>query len=113
MKRKLIKQGGYGLTFYVPKKWIDAKHLNAGDEIEVTEEEDKLILEVGKAKKEIRKVEITVGAENFNTYRSLIGGLYRSGYDEIHVHFSDKESVSELQKTADALYGFEIFEIDC
>ena len=37
--------------------------------------------------------------------------INRGGYDEIHVRFNDPRTVSELQKTANILYGFEIFDI--
>ncbi len=112
MKRTLIKQGGAGLTFYVPKKWVDQKGLKAGDEVEVLLEEDKLIIYPGVVKKVPKKVEITIGQENYNVYRSLIGGLYRAGYDEVKVYFSDRKIISELQKTVDSLYGLEIFDVD-
>lgn len=112
MKRTLIRQGGAGLTFYVPKKWADQKGLKPGDEVEVTLEEDKLVIHPGDFKKELKRTEITVALETYNVYRSLIGALYRAGYDEIKVHFSERRVISELQKTVDSLYGLEIFDID-
>ncbi|PIN79894.1 hypothetical protein COV16_01800 [Candidatus Woesearchaeota archaeon CG10_big_fil_rev_8_21_14_0_10_34_8] len=112
MRRKLIKQGGYGLTFYVPKKWVDSKGLKAGDEINISEEDNKLIIEPGETKKQPKKTEITINMQSFNIYRSLIGSLYRAGYDEIKVIFDDRKIIPELQKTIDSLYGFEIFDID-
>jgi len=45
MKRKLIKQGGgNGLTFYIPKKWADARGLNGGDEVEIAEVDNGLLV---------------------------------------------------------------------
>ncbi len=112
MKRTLIKQGTAGLTFYVPKKWADKKGLKPGDEVEVTLEEETLTIHAGAAKKEPKRTEVKITPENYNVYRSLIGGLYRAGYDEIKITFDDRKVITELQKTVDSLYGLEIFDID-
>jgi len=112
MRRKLIRQGGTGLTFYVPKKWIDEKNLKPGDEIEVTVEDNKLVVEPAGGEKKLKQTRIEVGTADFDVYRSLIGGLYRAGYDEIIVTYKDKNVIPELQKTIDSLYGFEIFDIN-
>lgn len=112
MKRKLIKQGAGGVTFYVPKKWVDSKGLKPGDEIEVDEQDDNLIIRPGEAKKEIKRAEIEIDLANFNIYRSILGGLYRGGYDEVKVYFKDPKVIPVLQKTVDStFYGFEIFDV--
>ncbi|MFA6888775.1 MAG: AbrB/MazE/SpoVT family DNA-binding domain-containing protein [Candidatus Woesearchaeota archaeon] len=112
MKRTLIKQGGHGLTFYVPKKWADEKGLKAGDELDVTVEPDQLILKLENVTKQPKKTEITVDSNNFHVYRSIIGGLYRAGYDEIVVTFKDRKVIPVIQHTLNSLYGFEMFDID-
>ena len=112
MQRKLIKQGGGGLTMYLPKKWIDTQGLKAGDEVEIIEENKVLTINSGKAKKRVRSTTITIEHSSFNTYRSLIGGHYRAGYDEIKVLYKDPKVITILQKAVDSLYGYEIFDID-
>jgi phosphate uptake regulator len=113
MKRKLIKQGGGGgLTVYLPKKWIDAQGLKGGDEVEIEEEDSKLMLSQIGVKKQVKRAKISLDFEHFNIYRSIIGGLFRGGYDEIKVGFRDPKAIPVLQKTVDFLYGFEIFDID-
>lgn len=111
MKRKLIRQGGGGLTLYVPKKWVDAHGLQSGDEIEVTEEDNRLVIDISPRPKDVKRIELSLGTYHFNIYRSYIGGLYRQGYDEISVTFKNKKIISDLQKVADTLYGYEIFDI--
>ena len=44
MKRKLIKQGSGGYTFYVPKQWVLHRGLKAGDEIDVVEKDKTLVV---------------------------------------------------------------------
>jgi phosphate uptake regulator len=111
MKRRVIQQkGSYTLT--LPIKWVKDNELEKNDEISVTEEDNRLILEPGEAKKRPKSTQLTVTSSIFRTYRSLIGGLYRGGYDEIKVNFKDPKLIKELQKTVDTLYGFEVFSID-
>ncbi|MFA6888770.1 MAG: hypothetical protein WC254_04715 [Candidatus Woesearchaeota archaeon] len=112
MRRKLIRQGGTGLTFYVPKKWIDEKNLKPGDEIAVTVADNKLVVEPATGEKKLKKTQIEITEGDYDQYRSLIGGLYRAGYDEITVTYTDKNVIPNLQKTIDSLYGFEIFDIN-
>ncbi len=111
MRRKLIKQGGSGLTCYLPKKWIDRNNLKSGQEVEIDEEDNKILIWPGEHVAEKKKITITLEFQSHEYYRSLIGGLYRGGYDEITVQFSNSKTLIELQKIVDSLYGFEIFDI--
>lgn len=112
MNRKLIKQGGGGLTFYVPKKWTEKYNLKAGDELNILEKDAFLQISPSELKTEAKSAMLEVEFENFNIYRSLIGGLYRSGYEDIKVKFKDIKVISLLQKVVDSLYGMEILDID-
>ena len=69
-----------------------------------------LIIEIepGEGKEQIKQTEIKLEAATYNIYRSIIGGLYKGGYDEIKVKFDDPKIVPELQKTVDSLYGFDL-----
>ena len=111
MRRKLVKQGIGGLTLCLPKKWTDFNNLKSGDEIEIIEEENKLSLDITSSKKQLKKIEINLDFQTSNIIRSYIGGLYRAGYDEIIVHFTDSKIITELQNVVDSLYGLEIFDI--
>ena len=44
MRRRIIKQGNNSFTSTVPIKWIKENNLEAGDEIEVFEEDNQLII---------------------------------------------------------------------
>jgi len=45
MRRKIISQGGgKGLTLYLPKKWADERNIKGGDEIEIEENLNSLII---------------------------------------------------------------------
>ena len=110
MKRKLIKQGLGGLTFYVPKKWTEINHLKAGDEIEIQEEESKLII-LGKGTPEKYKINITLEKASKHFIHELIGNLYKKGYDEINIKFDNPETLRIVEEVVNELLGFEIVDV--
>ena len=100
------------MTVYLPKKWVDEKGLKPGAEIEIIEKDGRLVLDAPGFEKELLTKDLKLDLEGYNIYRSLIGGLYRAGYDEIKIRFDDPKVIPQLQKTIDSLYGFEVFDID-
>lgn len=112
MKRKLIKQGVDGVTITLPITWVRDHHLKPGDEIEVDEEKNVLSIHPFFKKKEKKRKDITINVANFNIQRCIFAGLYRFGYDEIHVQYDSPEVAVVLQKTVDSFYGFEMFDVD-
>lgn len=108
MKRKLIKQGGYGVTFYVPKKWVDARQLKAGDEIEVTTVEDSLLLSSTSVARKKRILTFSLQETRESALRTLLVNAYRAGFDEIHLSYSGKkEDVHNV--VSSFLLGFDVF----
>lgn len=106
MERKLIPQGKGGLTFYVPKKWADAKHLEAGDVVSIKESENNLIISSDKKTKP--EIELAITSENKHDIKTVIGHAYRKGFDKIILR-NAQPYISELKKIVkDNLMGFEI-----
>lgn len=111
MRRKLVRQGQNALTVTLPAKWTKANGLEAGDEVEIDEEDNRLTIDSAGAGKKLKTASIAIDLEHFNIYRSIIGGLYRGGYDEIKVSYKDAKALAVLQKIIDSLHGLEIFDI--
>jgi len=107
MRRKLIKQGGTGLTVYVPKKWIDLKKLQAGDEVEVAEEDERIVISKAGGVRELRK-EVFVESSKPAVLRSTIATLYKAGYDEIVLQFNKMPSMSSMNKIISTFTGLEV-----
>ncbi len=110
MRRKIVQQGKGALTVTIPRKWADKFNIKSGDDIFLREDDRCIIIDPNEAS-EIKKTSITLEPDTPETYRSLIGGLYRGGYDEIRVKLSESSNIAQLQKAVDSLYGFEIFDI--
>lgn len=111
MRRKLIKQGKSSLTISLPKKWINLHKLSSGDSVDVELEDNDLIIK-NDSKKPLKKTEIELNDHNKETFRSLIGSLYRGGYDEIKVKYDDDKILINLQDAVDSILGFEIVYIE-
>jgi phosphate uptake regulator len=110
MKRKLIKQGKGGLTFYVPKKWADSKGLKPGDEIELTPADGELLLSA-EAKLGKKEVKLNIASQNEKIIRIKLHLLYRKGFDRIVITYkTKKEKDVVLEEFERELLGFEITE---
>ena len=109
MQRKLIKQGGSGLTLYLPKKWVDKHHLNTGDLVDIEESEDKLVIAAQIGKCVPRLIELEIPQKRESVVRTILVNAYRAGYDKFIVTY--KGNPQELNSiVADNLIGFEVFK---
>lgn len=106
IKRKIIKQGHSTHTITLPAKWISKYKLNAGDEVEVEEKYNNLVIRTGKDISE-EKVKIKVSGPS-KLIRRYIGNLYRKGYDEVELCFDDPSLLNEIQSHVEPMLGYEI-----
>ncbi len=93
MKRKVIGQGNNTLTVTLPRKWSEANKLRRGDELDVNDMGDALVLS---AKQRSKKIEIDISGLDHNSIRQNIRSYYKKGYDEITIKFRNSD-VTELR----------------
>lgn len=107
---KLIKQGGGGYTIYLPKKWVDRNNLTKGNELDVEESGNDLIIRPEPSEKKAEtSVKLTNSSET--AIRTLVTNLYRDGYDKINVSGIDENQYKMLQKIIKTrLIGFDIIK---
>ncbi len=111
MRRKIIKQNDTGRTIFLPIKWVRNHNLDAGDEIEITQEENTLVIRSPSNKQPQKHAKIKVPDIKVSALRSLLGAFYKAGYTEIKISFPNTKVLTEIEKTIEMLYGFEIFDI--
>jgi antitoxin component of MazEF toxin-antitoxin module len=109
MNRKLIKQGGTGLTVYVPKKWVDRLKLKPGDEVSVEEDGNKLILSPESILKE-KTIKLDATKLNENSLRIALSLLYWQGYNKIEITNKNKFSFTGINRIVDNFIGMVITE---
>lgn len=111
MRRKLIKQGNNALTVTLPAKWLKTNCLEAGNEINIEEEENKITIQPSEVKEKPKKtVEITVDKKQTESFvRMTIVNAYRAGFDTITINteIPQKEITSLVNRF---LTGFELFK---
>ncbi len=94
MKRRIIKQGHNALTITLPTDWAKKLNLKAGDEIDLIEKQDQLV--VG-AKENNKPKSCTIDIENVPVPMlwRFICGAYRAGYDEIKIVFNPNKQYKD------------------
>ncbi|MBI2146926.1 hypothetical protein HYU19_00435 [Candidatus Woesearchaeota archaeon] len=108
MKRKVAQVGPTTLMVSLPKKWTRKKGIQKGDEIDVLEEGDKLL--IGTAVK-LQPKEITLAIPKAEDYLGrFIVAAYVKGHNVITVRFSDTAVYDKVLETSKLLMGFEVVE---
>ncbi len=121
MKRKIIKLGTATLVASIPSKWIKKFNLKSGDEVEVVERGNELVISTEKhSDSQHKDIDIT----NLDTklVARYIISAYILGYDEIKLRFENHEvldiktknkvmTISLIQSIVNTqLIGMEIIE---
>jgi bifunctional DNA-binding transcriptional regulator/antitoxin component of YhaV-PrlF toxin-antitoxin module len=108
MKRKVNRVGQNTLTVSLPNKWAKKYGIKAGDEIEVAEDGNKVMMSTSM---HLPKKEITIVLPKKEDYlQRFICSPYIKGYDVIYVKFDDREVYDSILQTSKLMMGFEIVE---
>ncbi len=108
MKRKLVKQGAATLMVSIPSKWAKLHHLDKGDELEIEERNNVLIL-APKENARVKEKKITLKTHTESAIRTYVTTLYRTGYDRISISASKPETIKIIEELVEKqLLGFEI-----
>jgi phosphate uptake regulator len=110
MKRKLILQGKTGLTIYLPKKWVDKRGLKPGEEIDISEIDNDLLISPTPSKDKSRSINLQLEKGRDSKQRLLLMNAYRAGFDKIRIRYEGKqEDITRIVNHT--MLGFEIFKI--
>ena len=110
MIRKVIQQGPATLMVSLPTKWVKKRGIKKGDEVNVEEENKRLVINIQKSDKFIDRKSIDISGM-YDFIPKLIGCLYKKGYNEVEVHFDNAEELKSCQNIIRLLFvGFEIVE---
>ncbi|MFC1727966.1 AbrB/MazE/SpoVT family DNA-binding domain-containing protein [Nanoarchaeota archaeon] len=86
MKRKIIKQGHNTLTMTLPSDWVKKQGLSAGEEVDLIETDNSLIIN-GDGAGEPKKAEINIKDFTIPLLWRYFQAAYRAGCDEIKIVF--------------------------
>lgn len=99
MKRKIIKQGHNTLTITLPSEWVKKLNLNAGDEVDLVDENSSLVIN-GKQNNGFRSTVIDITDLTVPMLWRFFQGAYREGYDEIKIKYDP------LKKDYEGVYNY-------
>jgi phosphate uptake regulator len=111
MNRKVAKIGPSTLMISLPSKWVKEHHINAGDELEITESGPTISVSKGPIKRgKIAEFSVAPGSEKY--IRSYLGRRYRHGFTEIRVSFSGSSPIKAIKKAVTNLMGADITDLE-
>ena len=87
MKRKVNLVGQNTLTVSLPSKWAKNYGIKKGDEIEILEDRNKVIVSQSALREEKKHIEIKLPKMYFESIEWLIRVLYIQGYDSVKLIF--------------------------
>jgi len=95
MKRKVIQLAGRTLVLSIPQKWCQKFDIKKGDELDIDEQDKKLVI---RNMKEIYfdKADLDITGLDMSILRH-IASLYKRGVDEINVTFDCEDYVQKVQ----------------
>ena len=109
MKRKVIQIAGSTQLVSLPRKWAQAHNIQRGQEIDVMEDGNRVIISADNATP-IMKMEFNISGCQTMVSR-IVGALYRKGVDELKVVYDDPELLKEVDEALNKdTVGFEMLE---
>ena len=107
MKRKVIQIADSTQLISLPRKWAVQHGIKKGDELEIQEDGNKILVSTEKGF-EVHKVEINTDGLDILIPR-FIHALYKKGVDEIRLTFNSKDDMQSIQNAlGKEAVGFEI-----
>ena len=88
MKRRVIKQGHNTLTITLPSEWVKKFNINAGDEVELNETDEGIVLTSEKHQSGLKRAEFDISKMDVPTIWKYFMSVYREGYNELKVRFN-------------------------
>ena len=111
MKRKAIQLANKTIVVSLPIKWIKQQGIKKGDEIDLKEQDNSLLVSKEKSQ-ELKKLTINL-SEVKEIYARVIICSFNAGYDEIKIKFSTNNEIEKIQETIrEKLWNVIIKEID-
>ncbi len=108
MKRKVNRVGTGTLTVSLPMKWAEINSVQVGNEVEVTENGNQLILSTTQITKKPRTISFHIDSPLHRGARKFVYYAYKEGFDEVHLTFDDPKTLERVNSEVDNLIGFEI-----
>ena len=98
MLRKVIQISDKTLVLSLPAEWTKKYNISKGDSLEV-QERDSFLITSSSENLSPSKVSIDISGISPKAIKRVLGGAFKSGYDEIELRVSSKEDIDAVKKT--------------
>jgi len=106
------------MTVSLPTKWVKKNGVQKGDEVNLEEENNRIIVGVNKSSRK-RLAEIDITGLSRSAIMFYLRSIYRQGYDEVVIHFKNPKTIyydlkkeekviSVIHQEINRLIGFEV-----
>ncbi len=110
IRRKVVLQGNSTLSISLPLKWAQKYGVQKGDEIDIREESDRLIVSAQNQGPHTYELIQDVSGLDPRLVDRLIARSYQKGYDKLILTHNDPTLLKIIQDKVKELIGFEIME---
>lgn len=109
MKRKVIQIAENTFVVSLPTEWVKRFNISKGDEIDLKEFNDGLIISPINELSAVKSIRINIANLNERVIRWYLSALHKSGYDEIEINYIDKGQLKLIYELMKNLFtGFNI-----
>jgi len=110
MKRKVVKHGSATLTISIPSKWAKKFAIHSGDELEIKEEDDSLVVQSPIFRESVHECALDLANLDVIGRRCIIA-LFKGGCDTIRINYPDPKVFNDMiLPTLNEFIGFEIMQ---
>jgi hypothetical protein len=111
MRRKISPHGPSSLTISLPAHWVKRHNLKKGEELDVNEEDNHLIIRPICMSNLPKKTEVSFVGLDPETWKDMILTLHKKGYDEAKITVNGQSTIKELHAFLNSMQlGFEIIK---
>ncbi|MBI2148957.1 phosphate uptake regulator PhoU [Candidatus Woesearchaeota archaeon] len=111
MKRKVIQLAGKTSVISLPNKWIRRFNIKKGDELDLEELGNNILIKIIKNETEVRNISFNIDNFNERTLRYAASALHKLGYDEITFYYNKPKLNDVIQDLIkNLLLGFVVIE---
>ncbi len=111
MKRRVIQLAGKTHVISLPSKWVRNFNVKKGDELEIEELGNHILIKQEKSETKIRRISFNVDNFNDKTFGYIMSSLHKGGYDEITLVYEKPKHNEAIQKLIqNLLLGFIVIE---
>jgi len=100
---------GKTIVVSLPAEWVKKYGLKKGDEVEIDQKENAIIINTGKNYKSEEEISIQIPTQGEFLER-MVHINYIMGYDKIKINFEDTQVLKRIKGSVKNLLGFEIIQ---